>query len=109
MENKHPLQSILETVGDYHVRSYSGRAMYGRECLGVEVDGDLGPMIADVIKNLGDMTQYDTFSENGDAIDKVAAAFASMRTDNLGRGTIVYFTEVEYVKEEEKEEEDEDD
>lgn len=81
---KSRLQDILESTVD-GVRSYSGRGMYGRSCLGVETD-DLGDLFAAVLEEL----------EGEEDTQDVQLAFKSMRTDALGRGTIVYFPAVAY-------------
>lgn len=81
---KHPLQKILEEC-DYECRSYSGRNMFGKHCLGVSVD-NVNIMIANVIRNV-------IFDK-----EEIAEAFESMKSDSLGKGTIVYFTSIEYFK-----------
>ena len=53
-----PLQQLIEyefsdnfPKGD--IRSYSGRGMYGRSCLGVVIDSfDIGKLIAHIIRNM---------------------------------------------------------
>jgi len=46
---KSKLQEILE-MGEHEPRSYSGRAMYGRSCLGVECS-DVGELFAEVLES----------------------------------------------------------
>lgn len=82
---KSRLQDVLESTID-GVRSYSGRGMYGRSCLGVETD-DLGDLFAAVLEEL----------EGEEDTQDVQPAFKSMRTDSMGRGTIVYFPSVPFV------------
>ena len=76
---------MLENAG-IETRSYSGRGMYGKECLGVSIDrGGLGNFIADVLENL------DT-----DRVEEIAEAFRHLSTDSLGLGMIAYFPGVPY-------------
>jgi hypothetical protein len=106
--SKNCLQEILESAG-YSVQSYSGRGMYGKNCLGVDVS-NLGKLFADVLKEL------DLLGENGGgeleddsqaaAIEDLATAFEEMRTDSLGRGMIVYFPEIDFDGGDEEEADD---
>ncbi len=94
---KSKLQEILESTVD-GVRSYSGRAMYGRSCLGVETN-DIGDLFAAVLEEV----------EGDDDTREIQEAFRDMRTDAMGRGTIVYFPNVPFVDEEEEDEDHEHD
>lgn len=94
--NKHPLQELFYYAG-YDPRAYSGRAMYGRDCLAVTVTGSnyLGHLIACVIGVMFDSTWGHTYAD----IEAVKSAFKKMRTDNLGNDMIVYFPGVQFVSE----------
>lgn len=99
---KHPLQSLLDNA-DLETRSYSGRAMYGRNCLGVELDS-----LGDFFEKLGE-----ALLEQGEDIDrqdrwKITEGLRSAKWDNMGLGMIVYFTSVPYTDEEGDEEDEED-
>ena len=89
---KSKLQAILESTVD-GVQSYSGRAMYGRSCLGVETN-DVGDLFAAVLEQV----------EGDDDTREIQDAFRNMRTDAMGRGTIVYFPNVEFVGDEDQHE-----
>jgi Ran GTPase-activating protein (RanGAP) involved in mRNA processing and transport len=104
MATKHALQNILEDM-DVRVRSYSGRGMYGKSCLGVTIDQDLGPFLSDLMQEMGNLDPDN--GEELDAYTDICDAFRSMRTDNMGMGTIVYFQRVEFVSEESDDEDDE--
>jgi hypothetical protein len=60
--------------------------MYGKECLGVNLDCETLDFAADVIDTLLN-DGFDT-DEVGDVVTK---AFHGARSDSMGRGTIVYF------------------
>lgn len=86
---KHPLQKVLEDLG-YEVSSYSGRGMYGKTCLGINVDssdilGKLGKIMADLVRDTPE-----EFREG------VAAGLRRVKTDSMGKGMIVYFPDVEF-------------
>jgi hypothetical protein len=87
----HPFQALLDEAG-IESHSYSGRAMYGKECLAVDLDGSLGDFVANVIEE----THAQVVGENLEAISE---AFRSMKTDSMGRGIVVYFPGVPYESE----------
>lgn len=86
------LQLLLEAA-NMKVRWYSGRAMYGEVCLGVDVDGPSDLLVA-IAEGVTD-----------DNREEVVAALERARHDAMGRGTVVYFPGTRFVGEEEDEEE----
>jgi hypothetical protein len=105
MENKKDLmQQLCEDAG-YNVRSYSGRHMYGKSCLAVTFEGDIGnEFIAGIIEELGNNIQDDDPNLHG----VIADAFRNMREDQMGRGRVFYFPNIPYVGSDLDEEEGED-
>ncbi|HEY8095286.1 MAG TPA: hypothetical protein VIE65_04225 [Methylobacter sp.] len=96
-------QELIEEAG-HETRSYSGRAMYGKQCLGVETS-DIGTLVADVFQAIAD-------SDGGEGTLRDLAAmaeqgFRGLRTDSMGMDIIVYFPGVPYESEP-SEDEDED-
>lgn len=91
MPEKHKLQELLESA-EVGFRSYSGRGMGGKECLGVTIRSPhgLGEFISDVIQGLEFL---------GEETSDVADAFRTMVTDSMGLGMIVYFPDVPFVEE----------
>lgn len=79
-------QEIFEDAG-YECRSYSGRGMYGKDCLGVEVE-DLGKFIGEVF--------YEVAGREEGICEEMGDLFRSMRTDNMGEDIIVYFPDTPY-------------
>ena len=77
------LQELLEDNG-VETRSYSGRCMYGRTCLGVDCDG------------LEDLLIAVASGVNDDNREDVVYALRGLRSDSMGMGVIVYFPNVEY-------------
>lgn len=115
--DKHPLQSLIEdgiNRGDIHdckVRSYSGRAMYGKECLGVDIDcGGLGSLMSGIVESIAQLVNEHADDDNVDAvmdeISEIARGMKSLRSDQMGLGTIFYFTDVPFVDDEDEEDED---
>lgn len=107
--SKHALQLLLENTDHAdRLRSYSGRSMYGRECLGVTTHS-MGDLIADVMVAAADWTQDEPDGDR--AAGDAAEAFRQMRTDSMGHDTIVYFPGVPFTDDDssDDEEDDEDD
>jgi len=84
---KHELQVLLEYIDGVEVRSYSGRSMYGEECLAA-TNCDLGPLVAAMVEAAGDGTI--------EHVGEVVYALERMRTDSLGRDIIIYFPGVPF-------------
>lgn len=85
---RHVLQRVLERAG-HECRAYSGRGMYGRHCLGIDIDrGQLGVVFADVLEN-GAL-------EEEEDIEAMAEAFRRMSTDSMGLGSVLYFPGIPY-------------
>lgn len=100
---KHILQTILEDA-DLNVRSYSGRGMYGRKCLGVSCDSE---SYKDMMEAILDGVAQAASQDNWSVVDDVKEAMRNLQQDNLGMGTIVYWPRVEYAEGEDDEEEEE--
>jgi hypothetical protein len=92
---KDVVQEVFEDAG-FECRSYSGRGMYGRSCLGVELDRGihLGEFVSEVILEL---------THHPEGYDQVAFAFRSMKRDSMGLGEILYFPQIDFVGEDEDE------
>lgn len=99
---KHILQEMLEALG-YNVMSYSGRGMYGNQCLGVTLeDRNVGTLVIDVMINLVNAKEDPRRSRYEEAmvIEKLLTlgpAFRQMKTDDMGLGIIVYFPNVNFT------------
>jgi len=102
------IQEIVED-GGHQTRSYSGRAMYGATCLGVELERgentayflvSLGKAIANRVYDMG-LTEYDI-----DLSDELFESIENVKEDSLGLGGIVYFPDIDYIDDIEHTEED---
>jgi hypothetical protein len=94
---KSALQELLED-GGLRTRDYSGRYMYGKKCLGVEVD-DLGGFISAV---------FQVAAEADCDFSEIAESFQDMRTDSMGSGVIIYFPKIEFITDDDPEDRDDD-
>ena len=88
---KHALQVVFENAG-LDIRSYSGRGMYDKTCIGFTTNRNIGNAFADIISSLA-------HSSDSVNMEEVADAFRTMQTDSMGFGTIVYFPGTEFVDE----------
>jgi hypothetical protein len=83
-ESTRQLVDILQSAG-HEPYAYSGRGMYGKECVGVDLHCEVLNFAADVIEAMAICGEAD---ENG---EMVAKALRNARSDSMGRGTVVYF------------------
>ena len=72
---------LLEEAGYSH-RAYSGRGMFGDYCIGASTEGNAANMLSDILVHC-EITNEERV--------EVAGIFKNKRTDDLSRGTIVYF------------------
>jgi len=97
--NKSRLQIFLEETYEGRVMEYSGRGMYGKKCLAVnlEFSRDEAALIlaADIIEASHSIAERD-LHEIGDAVKNT-------RVDNLGKGSVCYWPCEEFVEDEEEE------
>lgn len=101
------LKSLIEDAG-YEYRSYSGRGMYGRSCIGFCNNGNSESTIAIEFTNV---IIEGLFMENDDidvlhtkvdeAMTKIASLFRGMSRDSMGVDMILYFSEIEWEDEDE--------
>ena len=92
------LQNLAEEA-ELNVRSYSGRGMYKKECLGIDCNS-LVTTFATLLEVLAE-NHFDEGSERGEAasiVSELAEALRGSRVDNMGLGVIVYFPDIPFVK-----------
>jgi hypothetical protein len=104
-------------VGDVAVRSYSGRGMYGRNCVAVEIDDNaeawsigFGFALAEVIADEagGDRGDYEVRGEYEGSIGAWVDQdeHTNVRTDSMGRGLVLYWPDTSFVGPDEDDEEE---
>ena len=103
--NKHPLQTACEELA-IPCRSYSGRGMYGKECLGIDIDrGALGGTIADLVDHVFGTFDLDKDSDL-DAVTAITEALRRMASDSMGMGMIYYFPGIPFTDDRETEDDE---
>lgn len=104
------LEAFLEEDGpgnrDIKLMSYSGRSMYGKECLAVTGFSGVGDVAGAVFHAL---SLYAPSPESEDDLQDLASSFKGCRQDSLGHDKVVYFPDVKYVEGDTEEEDDADD
>jgi hypothetical protein len=78
---------------DATLRSYSGRGMYGKSCLGISIDNDPNEFLMQLAIRL---------CEN-DEFEFANTLAHSVCSDQMGLGTILYFPSIQYGSLEEEE------
>lgn len=98
----HILQELVQEAG-YDCRSYSGRGMFGSQCLGVDLPVDISAFR--FVAHVFDAIESDmVFDSDGkeleailvDVIAKVTRVIEKACLDSMGKGTIIYFPSVQY-------------
>lgn len=89
---KSSLQQLCEDAG-LDVRTYSGRSMYGKQCLGVQADDGISELYADLFQAAAD-TDVD--------LQEVADDLRGACQDAMGRGSILYFPSIPFCEEEDE-------
>ena len=96
------IKAALERIGsECTARSYSGRGMYGRSCVGIVTD-DAMEVLVDLTLAICEFAE----DEGVGHADSSSGMFGRISTDNMGRSEIVYFPEIEWTGKEEEEEMD---
>jgi hypothetical protein len=85
-------------AGELRARSYSGRGMFGKSCVGIEIPGDVSSfrLAAAIAAAFHDLDEDEALNDVAD--------LARLRVceDNMGRDTIVYFPQVAWPEGEEE-------
>lgn len=79
--------ATLKRFGVGDVRSYSGRGMNGKRCVGVDLDqpSDVGALFAECIRHA---------AENPDDAEELADMAGSYSQDSMGKGVIIYWPNI---------------
>jgi hypothetical protein len=87
--DKEEFDRVVEAVEEagYEVRSYSGRGMYGKECLGVECDDPVKFMLELAIG------LAETCEDAGEVADFLEM-LRDPQTDSMGLGSIIYWPRI---------------
>lgn len=95
------LQELIEDLG-YSTRSYSGRGMYGKYCLGVTLDaGSESRFLLELGMAIGEFNADPT-----NELEQTISLPNRVSSDSMGLDRIIYFPNVEYVGEGDDDEDD---
>lgn len=95
MNKKTELQQAFEAA-ELNPYAYSGRCMFGRCCLGVNID-DVGVLLQVLVE-----------ATNDDNRTTLMEQVYNASTDSMGRGIVMYWKQVEFVDEEDESEDGDD-
>lgn len=94
------LERVIEDAGwDAQVRSYSGRAMYGKRCTAVvsderDIEWKLGVGVGRLLESLE--REREDGDEESRVADSVYRLENSPRSDSMGLGVVVYWPRIEW-------------
>ena len=89
--SKELFQEIKETADNHgwSVRSYSGRAMYGKTCVGITCNSSTAKVVIAILQDL-----YHT--ENNSLMEEAFSLLSNPREDSMGYGRIVYWPDMKW-------------
>lgn len=94
---------LVDCGGHLDVRSYSGRFMYGKICVGIVGQrSKIMSVLSDMVLHMcEDMLEFgespDTSNECYEVRDMIASLF-NYSQDDMGLDIIIYWPEVEYIE-----------
>ncbi len=92
------VKDLLEDAG-HETRRYSGRAMYGRQCLAVVTDAEAADVVVDAMERCA-------MGGDAESVVELARFLHGSRTDSMGRGTVIYWPNIDWADCGAEEEED---
>ena len=99
---KHKIQVLAEGA-ELDVRSYSGRGMYGRECLAIEGSSAMD-IIASMLEKISEEDE-----DAAEAASDLSEALRRSSQDSMGRDMVLYFPHIKFEEEGEEDEEEDGD
>ena len=84
------MQEIAEEAG-LNPRSYSGRGMFGKQCLAITTDANPFLAMAQLIESARQNTDPDQ------ALEDLQDALSSASMDQMGLGTVIYFKDIPFT------------
>lgn len=91
-------RAIAEQAG-YVVRCYSGRGMFGRQCVAIdETENGVPVLVQDLMTMAGALALYGVGTYDVDH-DTMLDVLADAETDNMGIGIVVYWPSIAWEAE----------
>lgn len=85
------VKELIENAG-YEARSYSGRGMYGKACIGLTTEDDAFEVAANL------MVAYESVVDDV-SLETLADVIKQFASDNMGRDSMIYYLpDVEWVE-----------
>lgn len=96
MNTKVDIKTLIEELDDcgFKVRSYSGRGMYGQECLGITCDNPVETLVS-IMELVYELSVYNDGDNEPQFLD-YTSLFMSGRTDSMGLSSIIYFPNIKW-------------
>ena len=94
-KQKEILFSAIKNISciDHEVRSYSGRFMFGKNCLGIVANSPL--FLADIINQIAEKFDLDDDLDKSDRAE-LFSELLDYKTDSMGLSTIYYWPSIPY-------------
>lgn len=86
-------------------QKYSGRGMYGKECLAVQFDGSPVTIVLEAVEYFANTLSAD------EAVDQICEFMQMLKSpsqDSMGLGSVMYWPHIKWENGEDKEEDSED-
>lgn len=87
MLNYEEMKELIECAGYEPYDGYSGRFMYGQQCLGMVCDDPVGAILDLIEQAVND-------GDDMDELREIIATLRNYRSDSLGLSTIVYWPSI---------------
>lgn len=88
-------RACAEQAG-YDIRSYSGRGMYGRQCMAIDTDENGGAIYASDLPRLGGSIALFAVNTYGVDHDEALDILSSCLVDSMGYGLVIYWPALDW-------------
>lgn len=92
--NHSEIKEALEDAG-YETRSYSGRCMYGKSCLGVVTRDSSAKVVLAVVNEFIRTSALEP-EATVDAVSDLCNTLEAVSGDSMGRSSIIYWEDIEW-------------
>lgn len=110
------IQQLLSTAcddmgGEVNIRSYSGRAMYGKQCVGITgsqrdcqkvIAATIGTMVQDLVDEAVLSPESGEAYNMNDNVQQAIDKLMSFSSDSMGYDVILYWPQIEWAESEEE-------
>lgn len=104
------LIELLNATCDQNARPYSGRGMFGEECVGIAYDDEKAGLILELFDSFVRILIDSGELKKAAEVDLYLVTFTRLmgraKEDDLGRGIIVYWPQMEWPEDMQEDEDD---